>query len=865
MKYRSDIDGMRCLAVVSVILFHLDERIVPGGFTGVDIFFVLSGFLITRIIVDGLEKGSFSITRFYARRVRRIFPALFFVLLASIALAVVAFEPEAYKTFFDDLPYAIFQASNFLFVQQTGYFDPANESSPLLHTWSLGVEEQFYLIWPFLLITIYRLCKKRTTLILGAIAILSFAYSQYLCLHSPKIAFYMLHSRAWELALGGLLVVANIPEIRSRTTNNILAAAGLALVGAGFVFVDSTSPFPGVNALPPVLGTVLMLLSGQSSNSFLYKLLSWRPFVAVGLISYSLYLWHWPLIVFTKSVTGAEIGFIIGCGLFLASMVMAVCSFYLVERPLRYGKLPRWPQGLFEKLGAIHRPSLRGLAYAAFWLLLPALLSIVFISSARFEHNGAATTLQMDVELLESGRGAAGEKIAVYWRDRKSPFSAENSVSQSYDNENKVTDKHYRFQFEIPDLQHLKSIRLDPLTGEGKVRIDSITLTGGFFRIPVNVGMEALGKSISGESADILQILYQNGLLIESGGRDPYFELFSPPPVQSYDFLLVFTCVLLLFFFFWGYAQLLRREMLNRAVLSGGLIAITVTLLLALRLNYSNYSQWRFADEKNSEFLLAATAMTEMNQFSDSMTSNAVLLGDSHAQYYALPVQRWSDKNGLSFGVFAQPACPPLLYNGIGAAGMDGLNATYQSCTKRNNKRMDTIRENPETKIVFISIRQAFYFANPSMFLSKKGFKLLNDSVSPDELLKESFASTVRSLTTSGKRVVLLGQTPVLKESPKKCLNRNVTLLSLPYRETDSCDLDKEQSEKRLRLGRNFFKQLAAESPLVDYFDTSRYIDSIFGANQTILYYDDNHLSHQGSLFISPHLENDLSAIGSSL
>ena len=280
--------------------------------------------------------------------------------------------------------------------------------------------------------------------------------------------------------------------------------------------------------------------------------------------------------------------------------------------------------------------------------------------------------------------------------------------------------------------------------------------------------------------------------------------------------------------------------------------------MLFRSLQYSNYSQWRLAEEKNTEFLLSATAMTEMAQFSESMGSNVVLLGDSHAGYYALPVQKWSKKNGYSFGVFAQPACPPLFYHGIGSEGQEALNDTYQICTKLNNQYIDEILQNPETKFVFISIRQGFYFAKPSMFFNKKGRQLINESRTAEDILKESFANTIRALQDGGKKVVILGQTPVLKESPKKCLSRKVTLLSLPYRETDSCDMDKVFSDNRLLTGKEFFQQLDSYFDLVHYFNTSHYIQSIFGEDKTILYYDDNHLSHQGSLYISPYLEDEL-------
>lgn len=668
----------------------------------------------------------------------------------------------------------------------------------------------------------------------------------------------MLHSRAWQLALGGLLVVANIPELKSKALNNVLATIGLALVLAGFTFINSATLFPGVPALLPVLGAVLMLYSGQSGNSFLFRILSWKPFVAIGVISYSLYLWHWPLIVFVKTITGAEITFALGCGVFLASLLMATLSYYVVEQPLRYGPLPQWPVRFLGAISSLHRHFSRVPTYFSLCILLPIFLGWLFVNSVSLEENKTITTIRMDVELLESANDPFNEQISIYWRDRKAHFLAENSFSFAYDNENRVSGNHYQFTFKLPDLSTLKSVRLDPLISEGKVNISNIVVSSGFFKVEHRLDIEELFGSIDRSSPDVKAISFQDGLLVESGGFDPYFILFSPPPANLFDFTLLFGLFIFLLLGFGTYASFLEKSKMNSAVLSGGVIAISLTLLLAMRLQYSNYSQWRFADEKNTEFLLSATAMTEMAQFSESMKKNVVLLGDSHAGYYALPVQKWSEKNGYSFGIFAQPACPPLLYHGIDVGGQKALNSTYRACTKLNNQHIDEILQNPETKYVFISIRQAFYFANPDMFFNRKGMRLLNESRTAEEILKESFANTIRTLQDGGKKVVILGQTPVLKESPKKCLSRKVTLLSLPYRETDSCDMDKTFSDNRLLIGKEFFKQQDSSFDPVHYFNTSLYIQSIFGEDRTILYYDDNHLSHQGSLYITPYLEEEL-------
>ncbi len=857
---------MRCLAVVSVILFHINKNIVPGGFSGVDVFFVISGFLITRIIVDGIHAGNFSMARFYARRVRRIFPALFTTLLFCMVMAVLAFEPKAYATFFEELPYAVFQAANFLFVQQVGYFEAASETSPLLHTWSLGVEEQFYLIWPLFLMLVFRFWKDKAGHILTGLIFVSLLYSQFLCVSSPKVAFYMLHSRAWELAFGGVLAVTDFPVLKSRTLINLLAAAGLALVMAGFAFLESKTQFPGIHAVLPVLGTVLMLYSGRSEESFLFRVLSWKPFVAIGIISYSLYLWHWPVIVFVKTLTGTELSFALGAGIFCTSLFMAAFSYYVVERPLRYGALPRWPLHIRAAVRSISGPGFRFCVNLTLFIGLPLLLTFLFIGTTLIDENPAVTVMKMDVELLESVNDPAREHIAVYWQKKGGNYEDENSYSLAYDNAHKVSRNRYHFEFKLPDFNTLKSVRVDPLTGPGSIRINDLVVAGGLFKVGQTIDLRHLADRTGAVSADVERMVYEgNGLLVSSRGDDPFFILFHPPPGNRFDFPVIFGIFLLLGVLFHAYTSFLDESRENRAVLALAGAIILVTLLVTLRLHYSSYSQWRFDADKNTEFLHSATAMTEMAQFSESVHRDVVLLGDSHAGYYALPVQKWSEENGYSFGVFAQPACPPLLYNGIAGEDLNALNSMYKTCTKRNNRNIAEIIKDPEVKIVFISIRQSFYFSNPAMFLNKRGLKVLNRSTTAEDLLKESFAATIRALVDAGKKVVILGQTPVLRESPQQCLSRNVTLLSLPYKETASCDLDRDFSDNRLVVGKEFFQQLARKYDAVHYFSLSPHIQSIFGEDETILYYDDNHLSHNGSLYITPLLKEDLQDFAGSL
>ena len=348
----------------------------------------------------------------------------------------------------------------------------------------------------------------------------------------------MLHSRAWELALGGVLVVADIPELKSKALNNVLAAIGLTLVLAGFTFINSATLFPGVPALLPVLGAVLILYSGQSGKSFLFRILSWKPFVAIGVISYSLYLWHWPLIVFVKTITGSEITFAMGCGIFLASLLMATLSYHVVEQPLRYGPLPQWPVRLLRTVRSINRHSYRVPRCFSLCILLPIFLGWLFVNSVSLEENKTITTIRMDVELLESANDPFNEQITIYWRDRKSHFLAENSFSFAYDNESRVSGNHYQFTFKLPDLSILKSVRLDPLIGEGKVNISNIVVSGGFFKVEHRIDIEKLFGSIDRSSPDVKAISFHDGLLVESGGSDPHFILFSPPPANLFDFTI---------------------------------------------------------------------------------------------------------------------------------------------------------------------------------------------------------------------------------------------------------------------------------------------------------------------------------------
>lgn len=329
LKYRADIDGLRAIAVLSVLAFHYNAAL-PGGFTGVDVFFVISGFLITQQLAGEIASGTFSILNFYDRRIRRIVPALAVVLLTVLLLGKFLLLPGDYKAMAASAAYAAFGASNFFFLSNTGYFDQSSDLMPLLHTWSLGVEEQFYLAWP-LLLALVATGRKRIDLaaIIGTAVVIGFGASLLWLDADPKGAFYLVLPRAWELALGALLVF--LPPLSQRL-GGVAIATGLALIGAGFIFV-SASAFPGAAAVYPCVGAALVIWPRRDEPRFSHWLGKLRP---IGLISYSLYLWHWPVwVLFRHYINNAEPSRLEAVVLAAVSIGLAVVSFRFVEKPFR--------------------------------------------------------------------------------------------------------------------------------------------------------------------------------------------------------------------------------------------------------------------------------------------------------------------------------------------------------------------------------------------------------------------------------------------------------------------------------------------------------------------------------------------------
>ncbi|MDJ1112935.1 acyltransferase family protein [Microbacterium dauci] len=336
-KYLPHVDGLRAFAVLPVVLFHLGAQWIPGGFVGVDTFFVISGYLITGILWREMdtEPGDprrFSIWVFYQRRALRILPALVVVFAAVVVMSAFVQSPAAQAALGSQVLAATLFVSNFYFWQNEDYFAADPSSQPLLHTWSLAVEEQFYLLFPLLLFLVARWMRRHVLAVLAAIIALSLAASIVVTAHEPGTAFYLLPTRAWELGAGALLAVWQLR--RGRTSSSPwIAAVGLVLVVGSVFLIDKSMPFPGAVAIAPVLGAVLLI--GWARGTWVGRVLEFRPFIYIGTISYSLYLWHWPVIVFWRTMTGNAIDPLEMVGLFAASFLLAAASTAWIERPFR--------------------------------------------------------------------------------------------------------------------------------------------------------------------------------------------------------------------------------------------------------------------------------------------------------------------------------------------------------------------------------------------------------------------------------------------------------------------------------------------------------------------------------------------------
>lgn len=337
MNHRREIDGLRALAVLPVILFHAGFAAFSGGFVGVDVFFVISGYLITGIILAEREAGRFSLLRFYERRARRILPALFVVVAATLMVAWCWLMPGHMKALSTSVLAVCGYASNVLFASESGYFDTAAELKPLLHTWSLGVEEQFYLLCPPLILLAWRLGRGGLVVVLGLVALASLAWAQWAVQHQPAGAFFLLPARAWELLVGSLLA-CHAARAQPATWPHWVQQGG-SLLGLGLLLgamaaFDAHTPFPGLYALVPTLGTAL-LIALATPHTLVGQWLGQRWLVGLGWISYSAYLWHQPLFVLARHRSLHEPGPAVFGGLTVATLALAYLTWRWVEQPWR--------------------------------------------------------------------------------------------------------------------------------------------------------------------------------------------------------------------------------------------------------------------------------------------------------------------------------------------------------------------------------------------------------------------------------------------------------------------------------------------------------------------------------------------------
>lgn len=428
MHYRREIDGLRAVAVLPVIFFHAGFPGFSGGFVGVDVFFVISGYLITSILLEDLRNGRFNLLRFYERRIRRILPALYLVMLACLPLAWLLMLPDPLENFGQSLVATTLSANNILLMLTSGYWDLSADFKPLVHTWSLGVEEQFYFVFPVLLLVLWRLGSTKAVVAFAIIGTMSLAAAQFGWVGTTEAGFYLLPTRAWELLVGAGAAFW-LSRNPGRPALPMLDMAGLAFIGLAVLLYDERTPFPGLYALLPIAGAAMIILFANP-GSMVGRLLGNRIFVGIGLTSYSAYLWHQPLFAFARVYARQEPGAAIFVGLSVLALALAFLSWRYVEIPFRDRRTTGTP----------------------LVLSLAATISIAFVGVGYSFHvtHGMPQRLQADVSDYNSGmyiaynrRAFQYKKAAFDFPEKKNILVVGNSFARDFVNmilENVPTD-----------------------------------------------------------------------------------------------------------------------------------------------------------------------------------------------------------------------------------------------------------------------------------------------------------------------------------------------------------------------------------------------------------------------------------------
>ena len=421
-------DGLRAVAILAVVAYHAAPWLVPGGFAGVDVFFVISGFLITRLIAPEIANGRFSLQRFFIRRARRLLPAALVCFVAVTAISAFVLLPDAFWYLGRSLLAAVLMYANFFYYHTAGYFSAPSMEKPLLHTWTLAVEDQFYVTWPLLLMaTLARFPLRHVVAASAAILLVSLWYAQSKLAVDPDFAFYLLPTRAWELLVGAILALSAKHLVLTYRMASVAAAIGIVLILASFVWLDAGTVFPGLAALPVCLGTAAVIASGLTHVTIVSRALSLKPVVFAGLISYSLYLWHWPLIALLsywleRSLTGLE-----AAGVVALSMSAAYLSWKFVERPFRTSNLQ---QNIAVKRAADLRFVFGCIAGVAAAVAIAG--SIKIMKGVPQRYASSVRTMLQQLEASNPLRGKCDGFENVFANDEICNFGRKKLPSESY-------------------------------------------------------------------------------------------------------------------------------------------------------------------------------------------------------------------------------------------------------------------------------------------------------------------------------------------------------------------------------------------------------------------------------------------------